>query len=102
MLCTVIYSFYQHRGRWGVFVFDSPVLQFSSSFPYWATFNLPSAGLQLNVKHPGGTKTASLDLNISRDPWPHQAPPGPSLSSAAPPTLFYTRNVENSQVRDST
>ena len=75
MLCTVIYSFYQHRGRWGVFVFDTPVLQFSSSFPYWATFNLPSAGLQLNVKHPGGTKTASLDLNISRDPWPHQAPP---------------------------
>ena len=71
MLCTVIYSFYQHRGRRGVFVFDTPVLQFSS-FPYWATFNLPSAGLQLNVKHPEKSKqkTASLDLNISRDPWP--------------------------------
>ena len=51
MLCTVIYSFYQHRGRRGVFVFDTPVLQFSS-FPYSATFNLPSGGLQLNVKHP--------------------------------------------------
>ena len=50
---------------------SSPVLCVSR-FPYWATFNLPSGGLQLNVKHPEKSKqkTASLDLNISRDPWP--------------------------------
>ena len=29
MLCTVIYSFYQHRGRRGVFVFDTPALSSS-------------------------------------------------------------------------